>query len=98
MLYIGVVAPIIEEISFRLWGNGKNWTGIVSVILMALWCLNVSWLFSLFVLCAGISTLIIFKEDRSKRLFVLMILSSVLFAVAHMDNYGVDTNTTSSFL
>ena len=88
MLYMGVVAPIIEEISFRLWGNGKNWTGIVSIILMALWCLNVSWLFSLFALCAGIATLIIFNEDRSKRLFVLMILSSVLFAVAHMDNYG----------
>ena len=87
IIYMGVVGPIIEEISFRLWGNGKNWTGIVSVILMALWCLNVGWWFSLIALCAGIAILLIFKEDRNKRLFVLMLFSSVLFAVAHMGNY-----------
>ena len=29
----------------------------------------------------------IFKEDRSKRLFVLMLFSSALFALAHMGNY-----------
>ena len=88
MLYMGVVGPIIEEISFRLWGNGRNWTGIASVILMALWCLSVGWLFSLFALCAGISVLMIFKkEDKNRRLFALMLLSSILFAVAHMNNY-----------
>ena len=89
-IYIGVVGPIIEEISFRLWGNGKNWTGIVSVILMALWCLNVGWWFSLIALSAGVSILLIFNEDRKKRLFVLMLFSSVLFAVAHIGNYGGD--------
>ena len=88
IIYMGLVGPIIEEISFRLWGNGKNWTGIVSVILMALWCFNVGWWFSLLALSAGISILMMFKEDKSKRLFVLMLFSSVLFAVAHMGNYG----------
>lgn len=88
MIYIGLVGPIIEEISFRLWGNDKNWTGIVSVILMALWCLMVGWWFSLLALCAGVAILMLFKEDRSKRLFVLMLFSSVLFAVGHMGNYG----------
>ena len=87
IIYMGLVGPIIEEISFRLWGNGKNWTGIVSVILMALWCFNVGWWFSLLALSAGISILMMFKEDRTKRLFVLMLFSSVLFAVAHMGNY-----------
>ncbi len=87
IIYMGLVGPIIEEISFRLWGNGKNWTGIVSVILMALWCFNVGWWFSLLALCAGVAILMIFKEDRAKRLFVLMLFSSVLFAVAHMGNY-----------
>ena len=87
IIYMGLVGPIIEELSFRLWGNGKNWTGIVSVILMALWCLNVGWLFALFALCVGIAILMALKEDRDKRLFVLMLFSSVLFAVAHMGNY-----------
>lgn len=87
VIYMGFLAPIIEEISFRLWGNGKMWTGIVSVILMALWCLTVGWLFSLFALCMGVAILMIFKEDKTKRLFALMLLSSILFAVAHMNNY-----------
>lgn len=87
VIYMGLVGPIMEELSFRLWGNGKNWTGVVSVILMALWCLNVGWLFALFALCVGIVILMVFKEDRDKRLFVLMLFSSVLFAVAHMGNY-----------
>ena len=87
IIYMGLVGPIIEEISFRLWGNGKNWTGIVSVILMALWCFNVGWWFSLLALSAGVAILMKFKEDRTKRLFVLMLFSSVLFAVAHMGNY-----------
>lgn len=87
IIYMGLVGPIIEELSFRLWGNGKNWTGIVSVILMALWCLNVGWWFALLALCAGIAILMVFNEDRDKRLFVLMLFSSVLFAVAHMGNY-----------
>ena len=87
VIYMGVVGPIIEEVSFRLWGNGKMWTGIVSVILMALWCLTIGWWFSLLALCVGIAILMIFKEDRKKRLFVLMLFSSVLFALAHLGNY-----------
>lgn len=87
IIYMGLVGPIMEEVSFRLWGNGKNWTGIVSVILMALWCLNVSWWFSLIALFAGVAILVVFREDKTKRLFVLMLFSSVLFAVAHMGNY-----------
>jgi membrane protease YdiL (CAAX protease family) len=87
VIYMGILGPIIEEISFRLWGNGKMWTGIVSVILMALWGLTVGWWLSLLALCVGIAILVIFKEDRTKRLFALMLLSSILFAVAHMNNY-----------
>ncbi len=86
IIYMGLVGPIMEEFSFRLWGNGKNWTGVVSVILIALWCFNVGWWFSLLALCAGVAILMIFKEDRSKRLFVLMLFSSALFALAHMGN------------
>ena len=87
IIYMGLVGPILEELSFRLWGNGKNWTGIVSVILMSLWCLTIVWWFSLLALCAGVAILMVFKEDRNKRLFVLMLFSSVLFAVAHIGNY-----------
>lgn len=87
MLYIGLLGPIVEELSFRLWGNGKQWTGIVSIVLMALWSLNVGWWLPLLVSACGTSILVAFRDDKTKRLFALMLLSSVIFAVAHLGNY-----------
>lgn len=88
ILYIGVGAPLLEECSFRLWGNGKSWTGYTSVVLMTLFCLTVSWPMALAALVAGVGIMIVLNGDRSKRLFYLMMLSSLLFAVAHIDNYS----------
>ena len=87
MIFIGLVGPIIEEISFRLWGNGKLWTGITSIIIMALWCLGIGWWLSLLVIFCGVLILMVFRDDKTRRLFALMLLSSVLFAVAHLGNY-----------
>ena len=43
VLYIGLIGPIIEELVFRSWGNGKLWTGITSMLLMALFALLIKW-------------------------------------------------------
>jgi membrane protease YdiL (CAAX protease family) len=88
ILYVGLVGPIMEEIVFRLWGNGKLWTGITSIILMALFTLSIGWWLSLITLVCGASILIYFHDDRKKKLFSLMLLSSILFAVAHAGNYN----------
>jgi membrane protease YdiL (CAAX protease family) len=90
VIFIGFVGPIIEELSFRLWGNGKLWTGITSVIIMALWCLAIGWWLSFITLLCGIAILVLFREDKTKRLFALMLLSSALFAVLHMGNYDAN--------
>lgn len=87
MIYIGLVGPIVEEISFRLWGNAKLWTGITSIIIMALWCLGIGWWLSLLTVLSGVAILVFFRDDKTKRLFALMLLSSVMFAVAHLGNY-----------
>ena len=88
ILYVGLVGPIMEEIVFRSWGNGKMWTGITSIILMALFALSIgSWL-SLVTLVCGATILICFRDDRKKKLFSLMMLSSILFAVGHAGNYN----------
>lgn len=87
LLYIGFLGPIVEEISFRLWGNGKLWTGITSIIIMALWCLKIGWWLSLLVVFCGVLTLVIFRDDKTKWLFAFMLLSSILFAVLHKGNY-----------
>ena len=88
ILYVGLMGPIIEELVFRLWGNGKLWTGITSIILMALFIFSVGWWLSLITLVCGAFILIYFREDRKKKLFSLMILSSILFAIAHAGNYN----------
>ena len=87
VIIIGFLIPIFEEICFRLWGNGKLWTGIVSIVLMALICLAFGWWLSLLAILCGVVILMLFRDDRTKRLFALMLLSSVLFAVAHISNY-----------
>jgi membrane protease YdiL (CAAX protease family) len=87
LIVLGLVGPIVEEVCFRLWGNGKLWTGITSVIFMALLCLPIGWWLSLITIFCGVAILVLFREDKTKRLFALMLLSSILFAVMHMDNY-----------
>ena len=87
VLYIGLVGPVVEELCFRLWGNGKQWTGYTSVALMALWMLSLGWLAAAIALGAGIAVMIVYHNDRTRRLFALMLLSSLLFAAAHIGNY-----------
>ena len=88
VLYIGIIGPVMEEFVFRLWGNGKLWTGITSIILMALFALAVGWWLSLLTIVCGVSILIYFRDEREKKLFYLMLLSSAVFAVAHAGNYN----------
>ena len=88
ILYIGLVGPIMEEFVFRLWGNGKMWTGITSILLMALFANAIGWWLSLITLVCGVFILVYFRDDRKKKLFSLMMLSSILFAVAHAGNYN----------
>ena len=88
ILYVGLLGPIMEELVFRSWGNGKMWTGITSIILMALFIHSAGWWLSLITLVCGVFIIIYFRDDRKKKLFSLMMLSSILFAVAHAGNYN----------
>lgn len=98
ILYIGIGGPIMEELVFRSWGNGKMWTGITSILLMALFTLSVGWWLSLLTIVCGVSLLIYFRDDRKKKLFSLMLLSSILFAVAHAGNYNGEGHGFMMFL
>ncbi|MBQ9417850.1 MAG: CPBP family intramembrane metalloprotease [Bacteroidales bacterium] len=87
ILFIGVVVPISEELCFRLWGNGKRWTGYTSVVFISLCGLAFGWWLGLLTLAAGIAIMIVLRNDRAKRLFALMMLSSITFALMHTGNY-----------
>ena len=88
VLYIGLLGPIIEEFAFRSWGNGKIWTGITSILLMVLFTLSVGWWLALITLVCGVAILVFFRNDRKKKLFSLMLLSSLLFSTLHAGNYN----------
>jgi len=77
---------------FRSWGNGKTWTGITSIVILALMALFLEWWLALITIACGIFILIVFRDDRNKKLFSLMILSSLLFALFHAPNYSGEDN------
>ncbi len=92
VIYIGIIAPIYEELIFRLWGNGKNWTGYTSEVLMALFSMSIAWWMAPIALAMGMAIMIVYRSDRTKRLFSLMLFSSVLFAFSHIGNYDSSSN------
>lgn len=94
MVYMGVVGPVVEEVSFRLWGVGKRTTGYVATILMTLFALSVSPWMALVALAAGVLVATLVKE-REKYLFGMMMLSSVMFALTHLGNYSGDWMMTA---
>lgn len=87
IIYLGIIGPIIEELCFRSWGNGKSWTGFISVVLITLWAAALAWWLALITLCAGIAIMVAFEHDKSRRLFALMLYSSLFFALIHIGNY-----------
>ena len=92
VIFIGVIAPVYEELAFRLWGNGKNWTGYISVVLMALFSMNIAWWLAPITLAVGIAIMVVYRSDRTKRLFSLMLFSSSVFALIHIGNYDSSQN------
>lgn len=95
IIYIGVIGPVFEELCFRLWGDGKQWTGYTSVGLMSLWGLLIAPWIGLLTLAASIVIMAGLRNDRTKRLFALMMLSTLIFALAHISNYDASEGVIS---
>ena len=87
LLIVGIIMPVLEECTFRLWGNGKMATGIISSVLMSGFMLLYGWWAGLISLVATLGVTFLIK-DRNRRLLAMMLLSSVLFMMAHTANYG----------
>ena len=87
IVVIGIVMPALEEFSFRMWGCGKTWAGITSSAMMALFIsLTLSWVAGVVSLAIGLVITLMVKDGR-KRLLFMMLFSSVLFMLAHTENY-----------
>ena len=87
LLLFCVIQPIIEEFSFRLWGEGKKWTTIVCLVLMACFTVSEIGLWGLLIVAAmavawfGIS-------DRFIQMWVCALISSLGFTLCHISGFG----------
>ena len=89
LLVIGLLLPCLEEVAFRFWGIRRwRWAGYISALGMGVvtyfyWGL---WGALATTVVAAIVTLAV-KAERT-RLLIQLLLTSLLFAILHFDNYG----------
>lgn len=89
LLVIGLLLPCLEEVAFRFWGIRRwRWAGYISALGMGVvtyfyWGL---WGAAATTAVAAAVTLAV-KAERT-RLLIQLLLTSLLFAILHFDNYG----------
>ena len=88
LMVVGIIMPVLEECAFRIWGNGKIATSIISSVLMSgIMLISFNWWVGLISLVATLGVTL-FIKDRNRRLLVMMLLSSLIFMAAHTANYS----------
>lgn len=89
LLLLCLFQPILEEMSFRLWGVGKKWTFVLCLVLMAAFSIGSIGLWGLlFVVCIILVTVLV--KDRFIQVWLNAILSSLVFALCHISGFGND--------
>lgn len=85
-----LIMPACEEVSFRLWGLGKKWMTIVSLVLTSLYLLLTGAWYGLPIVIGMLVTWLKVK-DRYRQLWINTLLSSTAFAMAHISGLGGHT-------
>jgi len=78
--------PILEELSFRLWGVGKKWMTIVCLILMTLFSVSEMGLWGLLFVGLFIVVWIVVK-DKVLQNWINAIITSACFALCHVSGF-----------
>lgn len=90
LLAMVVIAPILEELSFRSWAVKKNWTKYLSLVLSSAFM----FLFNPYIALVYFLTflvIIIFLRKKTKTMLIsLAIISSIGFVLAHSGNLETD--------
>lgn len=87
LLLLGVLQPILEEFSFRLWGVGKTWMTIVCLVLMLLFAESEMSVFGLLFVAAFLVVWLTVK-DEFKRMWLLSVISSLCFSLCHISGFS----------
>ncbi len=87
LLLFCLIQPVLEECSFRLWGVGKTWTIVVSMVLMSLFAVGELKLWSLPFVAAFLVVWLMVKDTFRKN-WLLAIVTSLCFALCHISGFG----------
>lgn len=79
--------PILEEVSFRLWGVGKRWMTIVCLVLMTVFTVSEMHLWGLLVVGAVLAVWLLVRDLYIQR-WINAVLTSVGFALCHMSGFN----------
>lgn len=89
LLLFCLLQPILEEMSFRLWGVGKKWTLVLCLVLMAMFGVSSIGLLGL-LFVVGIILVTVLVKDNFVQVWLNAILSSLLFSLCHISGFGND--------
>ncbi|MBO7577101.1 MAG: hypothetical protein J6T03_06515 [Bacteroidales bacterium] len=87
LLLLCFFQPILEELSFRLWGVGKKWTTIVCLVLMAVFVTSELKLVGLIFIVAFILVWV-FVRNRVAQVWINTIITSLAFSLSHISGFG----------
>lgn len=82
-----VFGPVLEEFSFRLWGIGKEWAFILTVILMTVFCIGELGWWSVVLIALFITAYLVIKEPYKKQ-WALTLISTTIFTICHISGFG----------
>ena len=87
LLLFCVFQPILEEFSFRLWGEGKKWTTIVCLVLMTCFTVSEIGLWGL-LFVAAMAVAWFGVRDRFIQMWACALISSLAFTLCHISGFG----------
>lgn len=87
LLLLCLLQPVFEEVSFRLWGVGKQWMTIVCLVFMSLFGFSEMGLWMIFFL-GGFLFVWLRVKDRFRQLWLNALITSLCFALCHISGFG----------
>lgn len=89
LLVIGLLIPCLEEVAFRFWGIRRwRWAGYISAVAMGVVTYFYWGLWGALATAAAVASITLAVKAERTRLLILLLLTSLLFAILHFDNYG----------
>lgn len=89
LLIIGFLIPCLEEVAFRFWAIRRwRWAGYISALGIGVVTYLYWGFWGALATTAVVAAITLAVKTEHTRLFILLLLTSLLFAILHFDNYG----------